>query len=76
MFTFDDWMTLQKWNWGICLVLLLLFRKQYQSFFQQFVSRAQSAEGRFVRELLFSFIGIGFVGWPMLLMLLFIILKM
>lgn len=67
-------MTLQKWNWGICLVLLLLFRKQIQAFSKRFASKAESAEGRFMRELLLSFIGIGFVGWPMLLMLLFIIL--
>lgn len=70
MFTFENWMTLQKWNWGICLVLLLLFRKQYKAFFQRFASKAQSAEGRFCREFLLELSSLALIFWPMILYLL------
>lgn len=67
MFTLGDWMTLQKWHFGICLVLLLIFRKQLQAFHERFASKAESEGGRFGREILMDFIGFGFIVWPMIL---------
>lgn len=67
MFTLEDWMTLQKWHFGICLVLLLIFRKQLQAFYERFASKAKSEEGRFGRELLIEIISLAFILWPILL---------
>ena len=49
MFTLEDWMTLQKWHFGICLVLLLIFRKQLQAFYRRLGSKGDS-ECRPIRE--------------------------
>lgn len=67
-------MTLQKWHFGICLVLFLIFRKQYQAFFERFASKAESEGGRAMRELLIEAITLAFTLWPMLLLFILTVL--